>query len=138
VPKTERRRVAETLEAWVEGYRLAWENRDANAVGELFTTDATYRSNIFEDAHEGRAGVKAYWESVTSTQSDVRVLMGRPLVEGSRVSVEFWTNMKVEHEEVTLPGCLLLDFDENWMCRGLREYWHYAPGSIEPPVGWGE
>ena len=136
--KTERRRVAQTLEAWVEGYRLAWENRDANAVGELFTTDATYRSNIFENAHEGRAGVKAYWESVTSTQSDVRVQMGRPLVDGSRVSVEFWTNMKVEHEEVTLPGCLLLDFDESWLCSGLREYWHYAPGSIEPPVGWGE
>jgi hypothetical protein len=68
----ERSSVPRTLDAWVEGYKLAWENRDAEAVAALFTADATYRSNIFEDAHLGRAGVKAYWESVTSSQSDVR------------------------------------------------------------------
>ena len=127
----------QTLDAWLEGYRLAWENRDAEAVAELFTQDSTYRSNIFEDAYQGRAGVKAYWESVTSSQSDVRVQMGRPFVDGSRVTVEFWTNMKVDNEEITLPGCLLLDFDDKWLCRGLREYWHYAPGSMEPPADWG-
>jgi limonene-1,2-epoxide hydrolase len=134
----ERSDVARTLDAWVEGYRLAWENRDAKAAAALFTPDATYRSNIFEDAHQGRAGVEAYWESVSSSQSDVRVQMGRPFVDGSRVSVEFWTNMKVDQEEVTLPGCLLLDFDDDWLCRGLREYWHFGPGSMEPPAGWGE
>ena len=126
------------LNAWVEGYRLAWENRDAPAAAALFTPDATYRSNIFEDVHTGRDGVKAYWESATDSQSDVRVRMGRPFVDGSRVSVEFWTNMKVEQEEVTLPGCLLLDFDDTGLCRSLREYWHFAPGRLEPPVGWGE
>ena len=134
----ERSRVPSTLDAWVEGYRLAWENRDAKAVASLFTPDATYRSNIFEEAHQGRAGLEAYWESVTNSQSDVRVQMGRPFVDGSRVSVEFWTNMKVDDEDITLPGCLLMDFDDNWLCRGLREYWHYEPGSMEPPAGWGE
>jgi len=134
----ERSGVPRKLDAWVEGYRLAWENRDAKAVAALFTPDATYRSNIFEDAHQGRAGIEAYWESVTSSQSDVRVQMGRPFVDGSRVSVEFWTNMKVDLAEVTLPGCLLMDFDDNWLCRGLREYWHFAPGLMEPPAGWGE
>ena len=134
----ERSRVPETLDAWVERYRLAWENRDAEAVAELFTQDSTYRSNIFEEAHQGRAGVKAYWESVTSSQSDVRVRMGRPVVDGSRVTVEFWTNMKVDGEDVTVPGCMLLDFDQDWVCRGLREYWHYAPGVTEPPLGWGQ
>ena len=127
----------QTLDAWVEGYRLAWENRDAEAVSGLFTGDSTYRSNIFEDAYQGPAGVKAYWESVTSSQSDVRVQMGRPFVDGSRVTVEFWTNMKVDNEDVTLPGCLLLDFDDDWLCKALREYWHYAPGLMEPPADWG-
>ena len=128
----------QALDDWVEGYRLAWVNGDARAVAALFTADGTYRSNIFEDAHQGQAGVEAYWESVTSTQSDVRVQMGRPFVDGSRVTVEFWTNMKVDEAEVTLPGCLLLDFDDNWLCRALREYWHFAPGSMDPPRGWGE
>ena len=129
--------MSQTLNAWVEGYRLAWENRDPEAVAELFSEDSTYRSNILEDAYQGRAGVKAYWESVTSSQSDVRVQMGRPFVDGSRVTVEFWTNMKVDNEDVTLPGCLLLDFDDDWLCKALREYWHYAPGLMEPPTDWG-
>ena len=127
-----------TLDDWIEGYRLAWVNRDAEAAAALFTEDATYRSNIFEEPHHGRAGVKAYWESVTSTQSEVAVMMGSPFVDGSRVAVEFWTMMEVGGDEVTLPGCLLLDFDGEGFCRRLREYWHFNPGRREPPQGWGE
>jgi uncharacterized protein (TIGR02246 family) len=126
------------LEEWIDGYRLAWEQRDPEAVAELFAEDATYRSNIFEAPHEGRAGVQAYWEDVTNSQSDVTVTMGRPFVDGPRVAVEFWTRMGVAGEETTLPGCLLLEFDERGLCRRLREYWHFAPGSMEPPAGWGE
>lgn len=126
-----------TLEDWIEAYRRAWEERDAEAAAALFTSDATYRSNIFEEPHQGRDGVRAYWESVTRTQTDVGVRMGRPFVDGDRVAVEFWTNMKVEGDDVTLPGCLLLDFDAEGRCRRLREYWHFEPGAAEPPAEWG-
>jgi limonene-1,2-epoxide hydrolase len=130
--------VSGTLEGWIEGYRLAWENRDSEAAAQLFTADATYRSNIFEEAHLGRDGVRAYWQSVTSSQSEVQVRMGRPFVDGSRVAVEFWTTMEVAGDVVTLPGCLLLDFDGDWLCYRLREYWHFGSGRTEPPQGWGE
>ena len=76
-----------TVDDWIEAYRRAWEERDAEAAAALFTSDATYRSNIFEEPHLGREGVRAYWESVTATQSDVRVRMGRPFVDGDRVEV---------------------------------------------------
>ena len=130
--------MGQTLGGWVEAYRQAWERRDAEAAAALFTADATYRSNIFEDPHRGREGVTAYWGGVTAAQSDVTVKMGRPFVDGKRVAVEFWTNMKVNGEDVTLPGCLLLDFDDNGLCRRLREYYHFQPGTFQPPDGWGE
>jgi hypothetical protein len=104
----------------------------------LFTPDATYRSNIFEEPHQGREGIESYWESVTNAQDEVQVRMGKPFADGSRVAVEFWTTMRVEGEETTLPGCLLLDFDDDGLCRRLREYWHFASGRQEPPAGWGE
>lgn len=129
--------MSRTLDDWIEAYRRAWEERDAEAAAALFTSDATYRSNIFEEPHQGRDGVRAYWESVTRTQTDVGVRMGRPFVDGDRVAVEFWTNMKVEGDDVTLPGCLLLDFDAEGRCRRLREYWHFEPGAAEPPAEWG-
>jgi Rrf2 family protein len=59
----------------------------------------------------------------------------RPFVEGSRVAVEFWTTMRVDGDPVTLPGCLMLDFDDEWACRRLREYRHFMPGRLEPPDG---
>ena len=125
------------LDEWIEGYRFAWENRDPEAAARLFTPEATYRDNMFEEPHRGQEGVRAYWESVTETQSEVSVRMGRPFADGRRVTVEFWTNMKISGEDVTLPGCLLLDFDDDWLCNRLREYWHFEPGRQDPPVEWG-
>lgn len=84
----------------MEKYRLAWETRDPEAAGALFTVDATYRSNILEEPHAGREGIEAYRREVTDSQGDVAVRMSRPFADGSRVAVEFWTNMKVldQHE----------------------------------------
>ena len=124
--------------SWLEAYRVAWERADADAVAALFDEDATYRSNIFEEPYVGREGVHAYWTEVTRTQEDVRVRIGRPFADGDRVAAEFWTTMRAEGDEVTLPGCLLLRFGAHGLCRSLREYWHYQPGTIQPPPGWGE
>ncbi len=127
-----------TVDEWVEAYRLAWENRDPEAAAVLFTTESSYRANIFEEPYLGREGVAAYWTSVTESQSDVEVRMGRPFIDGSRVAVEFWTTMRVSGDQVTLPGCLLLDFDSQGLCRSLREYWHFVEGNSEPPQEWGQ
>jgi hypothetical protein len=63
--------------------------------------------------------------------------MGRPIVDGNRVSVEFWTTMNNEGADVTLPGCLLLDFADDGRCRRLHEYYEFAPGRLDPPEEWG-
>jgi len=123
--------------AWLEAYRVAWERADADAAAALFSEDSTYRSNIFEEPYRGREGVKTYWETVTATQSDVTVRIGRPFGDGDRVAAEFWTTMKSDGADVTLPGCLLLHFDADGRCRSLREYWHFEPGTAQPPPEWG-
>jgi uncharacterized protein (TIGR02246 family) len=125
------------LTDWIEGYRRAWEAGDAELVIRLFTEDASYRSNPFEEPHVGHDGIRAYWEGVTSQQRDARVSMGRPFVDGDRVAVEWWTRMTSEGEEVTLPGCLLLRFGPDGRCNDLREYWNFTAGLREPFAGWG-
>ena len=123
--------------AWVEAYRLAWEERDADAAAALFSEDSTYRSNIFEEPHVGQDGVRDYWSGVTATQRDVTVRMGRPIVDGARVAVEFWTTMENAGAEITLPGCLLLVFDDDGRCRSLHEYYTFAEGRLDPPPEYG-
>jgi ketosteroid isomerase-like protein len=123
---------------WLEAYRVAWERADTEAAASLFAEDATYRSSIFEEPYAGREGVRTYWRQVTGSQEDVRVRIGRPFADGDRVAAEFWTTMRSDGEDVTLPGCLLLRFDADGLCASLREYWHWHPGRVEPPDGWGE
>jgi uncharacterized protein (TIGR02246 family) len=127
-----------TVDEWVEAYGRAWREKDADAVVELFTEDAEYRSSPFREPHVGADGIRAYWESVTSTQESAVVRMGRPFVGGDLVVVEWWTTMVDDGEQVTLPGCLLLRFAEDGRCRTLREYWNVEEGVREPHPGWGE
>jgi ketosteroid isomerase-like protein len=127
-----------TLDEWIEGYRRSWEEGDGEALLRLFIEDAVYRSHPFREPHVGHAGIHAYWRRATDTQGEVRVVMGRPFVDGPRVAVEWWTTMVDEGEEITLPGCLLLRFADDGRCVELREYWHVEPGRKEPHSGWGE
>jgi ketosteroid isomerase-like protein len=125
------------VRSWLEAYRRAWEAKDADAAAALFDEDATYRSNIFQAPHEGRDGVRRYWQDVTRSQEDVRVRIGEPFGNGDRVAAEFWTTMRVDGEDVTLPGCLLLHFGDDGLCVALHEYWQFEPGRSEPPPEWG-
>ena len=126
-----------TREEWIEAYGRAWKEREPDAAAALFTGDAVYRAHPFREPHLGTEGIRAYWAQATATQADVRVRFGKPIVSGERVAVEWWTTMRAEGEEVTIPGCLLLRFARDGRCEELREYWHVEPGRHEPPAGWG-
>jgi SnoaL-like domain len=72
------------------------------------------------------------------SQSGPRVVMGRPVVEGDRVAVEWWaTYRNAEGEEITLPGILMLRFEDDGRCAELREAWNWETGRREPYPGWG-
>ena len=47
------------------------------------------------------------------------------------------TTMRNDGADVTLPGCLLLRFGQGGRCLGLREYWHFEQGRLDPPPEWG-
>jgi hypothetical protein len=127
----------ESVDRWAEAYRIAWETADSEAAAALFSEEGTYRDNIFQEPHEGRTGVVEYWSGVTAAQSNVTVQMGEPFVDGERAVVEFWTTMDIDDSPVTLAGSLLLDFDQDGLCRSLREYWSFTDGHNDPPLGWG-
>jgi ketosteroid isomerase-like protein len=128
-----------TVQEWIAGYGRAWEERDAEAAGELFTENAIYRDQPLGEAHAGREGVREYWRGVTASQDEVRVRFGDPIVsaDGRRAAVEFWVTMLNGGAEVTLTGILFLRFDADGLCEELREAWHFGEGRVEPPAGWG-
>jgi ketosteroid isomerase-like protein len=127
----------ERIDAWIEGYRRAWEGADTPAVRGLFTTDATYRSHPLRPAHTGHDGVAAYWDQACAGQADVRARFGDPIVDGDRVAVEWWTTMRSDGDPVSLVGCLLLSFAGDGRCQALRECWNLTEQLQDPPADWG-
>jgi ketosteroid isomerase-like protein len=127
----------ERVDAWIDGYRRAWEGADTPAVLGLFATDATYRSHPLRPAHTGHDGVAAYWDQACADQADVRARFGDPVIDGDRVAVEWWTTMLVDGDPVTLVGCLLLSFAGDGRCQALRECWNLTEQLQDPPPDWG-
>lgn len=129
--------MSDTALRWLEGYRQAWESRDPDAAAALFTADAPYREQPYQEPFAGAAGVRAYWTDVTATQDDVRFRYGTPIVAGDRTVVEWWVTMTNGGADVTLAGVFLLRFDESGLCSDFNEYWHFAEGQLEPYPHWG-
>jgi ketosteroid isomerase-like protein len=122
---------------WLERYRRAWIERDADAASRLFTEDATYREQPFQPPFVGRAAIRDYWARVTASQTSVELRYGRPIVLANRVAVEWWATLQTSDGPLTLAGEFLLVFAENGDCRELREYWVLTHERVEPPAGWG-
>lgn len=122
---------------WLERYRRAWIERDADAASRLFTEDAVYREQPFEAPFVGRAAIHDYWARVTASQASVELRYGQPIVDGRRLAVEWWANLQTTAGPVTLAGEFLLRFADSGECRELREYWLLTQARIDPPSGWG-
>ena len=64
---------SESLRAWLESYRMAWETRDPDLVVLLFAQDATYQETPFTETMRGREAIRQYWSrAVVSYQEQIR------------------------------------------------------------------
>ena len=126
-----------TAADWIAAYGRAWVGRDPEAAAALFSEDAVYRSSPLREPQTGSDAIRGYWTRATSTQEELDLRFGEPVVEGNKAVVEWWAVMRDEGAWITLPGALLLRFAEDGRCEELREYWHVEAGRHEPPPGWG-
>lgn len=122
---------------WLDAYGEAWRTGDDEALADLFAPDAVYTSHPFRAPLVGVEAIREYWRDSTSTQEELDLRFGNPLVVGNRVVVEWWASMRDDGRDMTLPGCLLMRFSPGGRCQELREYWHEEEGRREPPEGWG-
>jgi hypothetical protein len=125
------------VDAWLDGYRRAWEQADSPAVLGLFTSDASYRSHPLRPAHTGHDGVAAYWGRATADQRDVRVRFGDPVASGAAAAVEWWATMLEEGRPATIVGTSFLTFTPEGQVATARDDWFLEPGTHHPFEDWG-
>ncbi len=122
---------------WIRSYTKAWLKKDAKAIAALFTEDAIYNSHPFRPATHSRKSILDYTLGALDVGQVYEVRFGKPVVEGSRAAVEYWTTMKEKVEDVTLAGCVMLRFAKNGLCTELHDYWVLQTGKIQAPLNWG-
>ena len=69
---------------WIKAYGRAWEDRDDDAVGELFAPGAIYRSHPFREPLRGRDAIRTYWRQATGSLTGISLTFGRPITDGAR------------------------------------------------------
>jgi len=118
---------------WVRNYAKAWLKKDAKAITSLFTEDATYHSHPFRPVTHGKKSILDYTLGALDVGQVYEVRFGKPVVEGHRAAVEYWTTMKEKVEDVTLAGCVVLSFAKSGLCRELHDYWVLQTGRLSTP-----
>jgi nuclear transport factor 2 (NTF2) superfamily protein len=111
---------------WLAQYGRAWETRDPDEAAALFSHDVRYFETPFAAPAEGRNGVREYWAHATRRQTDVTFSYELVSVFGQRAVARWSAQFTRVSSGVTaeLDGVALLDFDEEGLCRELREWWH--------------
>jgi SnoaL-like domain len=123
----------ERAQQFARRYGETWEAWDTEGFLELFGEAVTYVAHP-DEIVEGKDALRRYFEKEQEAQGEVRVRMGRPLVDGDRLMAEFWV---IAEEDASIAGCLIADLDPQGICTAFREYWFDLTGRRQPFEGWG-
>jgi len=113
-----------SLKSWLDSYGRAWETKNPEAAGVLFTEDASYQESPYDEPMRGRSAIVEYWSHVSRTQEDIH-FNHEIIALTSHVATVHWTasfTRTPSKAKVKLDGIFLLNFEGNH-CRSLREWW---------------
>ena len=116
-----------TFTTWMDTIGRAWVTRDPQLAADLFTDDATYHENPFDEPLRGRAAITDYWAKLPQQQDqiefDYTVLEVTPTTGVARWAASFVR--LPTGEKARLEGVLIATFAEGAArAHGFREWWH--------------
>jgi hypothetical protein len=114
----------EQFATWLDGYVTAWRSRDAQAIGDLFSSDARYSFRAGTEVAEGRAAIVRAWQAHDS--DDQWEAAYAPLaIDGEICVARGWTRYfrvdgSLGHEYSNVFMCR---FDADGRCAEFTEWW---------------
>jgi ketosteroid isomerase-like protein len=108
---------------WVGRYERAWRAADLDAVDELFTPDARYRTSPYEESLVGHDAIKTIWrdeELVFTVVADTVAVDGQ--VGVVRLEVHYGNPVRQEYRDLWV-----ITFAPDGRCADFEE-WAYWPG----------
>ncbi|MDP8958459.1 MAG: nuclear transport factor 2 family protein [Actinomycetota bacterium] len=114
----------QTVSSWLDRYERAWRSRDQDEIGSLFTEDATYSADPFDDGLHGRQAIVDEWLSIDPNEEfDFRheVLA----VEGNLGVARGWITYTAGENLGEWSNIFLIRLDDRGRCNEYRE-WYMA------------
>jgi limonene-1,2-epoxide hydrolase len=123
----------EQFTRWLQAYGRAWEQKDPQAAGRLFTTEATYQETPFEAPLEGRQAIVAYWTDVPKSQEQIHFHFEILAVAEESGIAHWWAefNRRESKAHVQIDGILTAKINQDNRCSAFREWWYIQEEKTE-------
>jgi ketosteroid isomerase-like protein len=120
---------SQAVQAWLDGYSHAWGTYDPEEIRALFSADAVYYDNPFQEPARGREAIVAHWLKDPDEPGTYEGRYHPLLVAGDQAvargsSRYFDANGAVRDEYDNL---FLLRFDADGRCAEYREWYMRKP-----------
>jgi uncharacterized protein (TIGR02246 family) len=114
---------------WFDRYREAWKSRDPEEIAALFTADATYRADPFDQGVVGRDAILAEWMDVFEDDPDEEFEMTHEVVatSGDVGVVQGWITYKAGRNRDDWRNLFIIELDESGRCRNYLEWYFRRP-----------
>ncbi len=115
------------FQLWLERYGRAWVAGEPDAAVQLFSTDAAYYEEPFDDPMVGAGAIHRYWtEGAKDGQTDV-AFEATAIFANEDTGFARWRasfRRVPSRALVELDGVMWARFDEHMRCTEFREWWH--------------
>ena len=105
-------------------FKHAWEERDPDAMLELFSDDADYRIDPFVEPMIGSVAIREHWNGVVAAQDHIEFDAERVWVSG-RTVLGSWHVVLTERasaDRVRIRGFSTMEIDEHGRIARMREW----------------
>jgi len=122
---------------WAQIWKDGWEQLSAEPIIALYAADALLSTEPFRQPYTGQRGVRDYVTRVFSEETDPRVEVSEPIIDGDRAAVSWWASLREEGVETTLAGTSVLHFNADGLVVQQWDTWNVVRERRDPPTGWG-
>ena len=116
---------------WLERYIQAWKSYDPAAIGALFSENATYRYNPFDEPLRGREAIVADW-LVNPDAPGTYEAYYKPIAIKENTAVSQGRSLYYEADGKTLrrqfDNIFVIRFDDQGRCTEFCEWYMEPPG----------
>ncbi len=109
--------------AWVEGYRKAWESNEPDDIRALFTEDAVYRTEPYDDGWRGLDEIVEGWLDNRDEPGETEFTWSPLISEGDVATVTGVTH----YDDATYSNLWVIRFTEDGRASEFTEWYMTHP-----------